>query len=72
MCDYGIRNLINVLVKNKCILMRKEKCVLGAIRLVFSLCSLRRESRSINRFWRYRLCVVDLRIRSEIRLRALG
>jgi hypothetical protein len=50
MCDYGARNLINVLVKNKCISMRKEKYVLGAIRLIPNLYSLKKESRSTNRF----------------------
>jgi hypothetical protein len=69
-CDYNTRNLISVLTKDRCILMRKEKCVLGVIRLVFSLYSLKRESRSINKFWRYRFCVIGFRIRNEIRLRA--
>jgi hypothetical protein len=50
MCDYDARNLINILAKNRCILMRKGKCVLDAIRLIFSLYSFKRESRSINRF----------------------
>jgi hypothetical protein len=72
MYDYSARNLMSVLVKDRCILMLKGKCVLGVIRLVPNLCFLGRESRSINRFWRHRLCVVDLRIRSEVRLRALG
>jgi hypothetical protein len=69
-CDYGTRNLINVLAKNRYILMRKKKCILDAIRLVFNLYSLEKKSCSINRFWRHKLYVMDFRIRSEIRLRA--
>jgi hypothetical protein len=70
MYDYNARNLISMLAKNKYISIFKKKCVLGAIRLILSLYFLGKESRSINRFWRYRLCVMDLRIRNEIRLRA--
>jgi hypothetical protein len=50
MCDYGARNLTSVLAKNRYILMKKGKYVLGVIRLVLSPCSLGRESRNINRF----------------------
>jgi hypothetical protein len=50
MCDYNTRNLINILAKNRCILIFKKKCVLGAIRLVLSPCFLERESRNINKF----------------------
>src|ERR1700733_6727004 len=70
MYDHSARNLMSVLAKDRCISMLKGKCVLGAIRLVPSPCSLGRESRNTNRFWRHRLCVVDLRNRSEVRLRA--
>jgi hypothetical protein len=50
MCDYSTRNLINVLAKNRYILMRKRKYILGAIRLMPNLYFLKRESYSINRF----------------------
>jgi hypothetical protein len=70
MYDHNARNLMSMLAKDRCILIFKKKCVLGAIRLVPSLYFLERESRSINRFWRHRFCVMDFRIRSEIRLRA--
>jgi hypothetical protein len=70
MYDHNARNLMSVLAKNRYISMFKGKYVLGVIRLIFSLYSLKRESRSTNRFWRYRLYVMDFRIRNEIRLRA--
>jgi hypothetical protein len=70
MYDYSTRNLINILAKNRYISIRKRKYVLGAIRLVPSPYSLKKKSRNINRFWRYKLYVIDFRIRSEIRLRA--
>jgi hypothetical protein len=50
MYDYSARNLISMLTKDRCILMLKKKCVLDAIRLVPNPYSLKRESRSINRF----------------------
>jgi hypothetical protein len=68
--DYNTRNLINVLAKNRYILIFKKKYILGAIRLVPSLYFLKKESRNINRFWRYKFCVMNFRIRNEIKLRA--
>jgi hypothetical protein len=50
MYDYNTRNLINILAKDRYILMLKEKCVLNAIRLVPNSYFLRKESRSTNRF----------------------
>jgi hypothetical protein len=50
MCDYGTRNLTSVLVKDRYILIKKGKYVLGVIRLMPNLCFLKRESRNINRF----------------------
>jgi hypothetical protein len=50
MYDYSARNLINVLAKDRYILMLKKKCILGAIRLIPSSYFLEKESRNINRF----------------------